>query len=182
METAATSSVLQNQVPPCFFESRWYAIYTCARHEKRVAEQLGNRRVTHYLPLYEAVHRWKDRRKSVQLPLFPGYVFVRIALRERAQILQVRGVVRLVGFNGMPTPLAEEEVDGLRRALVEGIRAEPHRYLNIGRRVRITSGPLVGREGILKRWKGALRVVLSTEWLRRSIIVDIDASHVRPID
>lgn len=182
MEIATVSSVLQNQEPPCFFNPRWYAIYTCARHEKLVAQQLGNRGVTHYLPLYEAVHRWKDRRKSVQLPLFSGYVFVRIALQGRAQILQVRGVVRFVSFNGTPTPLAEEEVDGLRRALSEGIRAEPHRYLNIGRRVRITSGPLAGREGILKRWKGALRVVLSTEWLRRSIVVDIDASHVRPID
>jgi transcription antitermination factor NusG len=181
MELTATHSAPQAQMP-LFLEPHWYAIYTCAQQEKRVAQRLGNSAVTHYLPLYETVHRWKDRRKSIQSPLFPGYVFVRIALRDRVQVLQVPGVVRLVSFNGTPTTLAEEEIEGLRRALAEGTRVEPYRYLNVGRRVRITSGPLVGREGVLKRWRGALRVVLSTEWLRRSIIVDIDASHVMPVN
>lgn len=162
-------------------EPHWYATYTCAQHEKRVARQLDAHGVTHYLPLYEAVHHWKDRRKLVQLPLFPGYVFARIRLEDRLQVLRLPGVVRLVGFNGLPVTIANEEVEGLRRALAKGIRAEPHPYLSIGQRVRITSGPLVGREGILKRWKGALRVVLSTELLKRSIALDIDALNVQPL-
>src|SRR5436309_8815050 len=97
---------------------------------------------------------------NMQLPLFPGYVFVRLALRDRMQVLQVPSVVRLVGFNGAPAALAEEEVESLRCTLIQGVRAEPHAYLRVGRRVRITAGPLAGREGILKRWRGALRVVL----------------------
>src|SRR5258708_6550370 len=117
----------------------------------------------------------------LQLPLFPGYLFVRISLHDRLKVLQVPSVVRLVGFNGVPTALAEEEVEGLRRALAAGLRMEPHPYLTVGRRVRITAGPLAGREGILKRRKGTLRVVLSTELIQRSVFVDIDVSSVVPV-
>lgn len=127
------------------------------------------------------MRRWKDRRVRLQLPLFPGYVFVRLALRDHLKVLQVPSVVRLVGFGRMPTPLADEEIESLRRALTGGLRAEPHPYLKVGRRVRIVTGPLAGREGILKRWKGDLRVVLSTDLIQRSILVDVDPSSVVPI-
>src|SRR5260370_578302 len=122
-----------------------YGAYTSANHEKCVAQQLGVRLIEHFVPLYESVRRWRDRKVRLHLPLFPGYVFVRLALRDRLQVLQVPGVVRLVGFTGAPVALAEEEVESLRRALVEGLRAEPHPYLRVGRRVLITAEPLAGR-------------------------------------
>ena len=172
----------ENHLPIESSLERWYAVYTRAQHEKRVAEQLAQRTIGNFLPVYEAVHRWKDRSVRLQLPLFPGYLFVRIALTDRLKVLQVPSVVRLVGFHGGPTALADEEVEGLRRALAEGVRAEPHPYLKVGRRVRITAGPLAGREGILKRWKGDLRVVLSTDLIRRSILVDVDAGCVVPVN
>src|SRR5713226_7668983 len=131
----AISSVLDRDasenvnLPSDYLEPRWYAAYTSANHEKRVTLQLGQRSVEHFLPLYESARRWKDRKMRLQLPLFPGYVFVRLALRDRLQVLQVPSVVRLVGFNGHPSALAEEEIEGLRRALAEGVRAEPHPYL-----------------------------------------------------
>jgi transcription antitermination factor NusG len=164
-----------------YVEPRWYAAYTRAQHEKRVALQLEERAVENFLPVYESVHKWRDRNKRMQLPLFPGYVFVRLALRDRLKVLQVPSVVRLVGFSGIPTAIAEEEVEGLRRALAEGVRAEPHPFLRVGRHVRVTSGPLAGREGILKRWKGSVRIVLSLELIQRSILVDIAASSVVPL-
>jgi transcription antitermination factor NusG len=176
-----TSSVERCDLAVMQVEPHWYAVYTRAQHEKSVAQQMEERAIERFLPLYEALHRWKDRRKRVQLALFPGYVFARLALRYRLELLQIPGVVRLVGFNGMPVALAEEEVESLRHALIDGVRAEPHPYLRVGRRVRITDGPLTGREGILKRWKGDLRVVLSTELIQRSILVDIDASSVVPV-
>jgi len=167
---------------PMSFEGRhWYVAHTCANHEKRIAIQLGQRSIEHFLPLYDSMRRWKDRRMNLQLPLFPGYLFVRLALRDRMQVLQVPSVVRLVGFNGAPAALADEEVESLRCALMRGVRAKPHPFLRVGRRVRITAGPLAGREGILVRWKGDLRVVLSTELIQRSILVDIDASSVAPV-
>jgi transcription antitermination factor NusG len=176
-----TSSAQSARLPSSYWEPLWYAAYTSANHEKRVAVQFAARSVEHFLPMYESIRRWKDRRVKLQLPLFPGYVFVRLALRDTMQVLQVPSVVRLVGFNGVPATLAEEEVESLRRTLLEGVRVEPHPFLRIGHRVRITAGPLAGREGILKRWKGDLRVVLSSELIQRSIMVDIDASAVEPV-
>lgn len=167
--------------PTEYVQPRWYAAYTKANHEKRVAVQLGQRSLEHFLPVYESLRRWRDRRVKLELPLFPGYVFVRIALQERLRVLQVPGVARLVGFSGAPTPLADEEIESLRHAFVEGLRAEPHPYLKTGRRVRIVTGPLADHEGILKRWKGELRVVLSIELIHRSILVDVDASSVVPV-
>lgn len=164
-----------------YSEPRWYAAYTSANHEKRVALHLVERSVEHFLPVYESVRRWKDRRVKLELPLFPGYVFVRLALRERLRVQQVPGVARLVGFSGAPTSLADEEIESLRRALVEGLRAEPHPYLKVGRPVRIVAGPLAGREGILKRWKGDFRVLLSIELIHRSILVDVDGSSLVPL-
>jgi transcription antitermination factor NusG len=105
-----------------------------------------------------------------------------MALREKLRVQQIPGVARLVGFDRTPAALPDEEIESLRTSLASGMRAEPHPYQIVGRRVRITTGPLAGREGILKRWKGDMRVVLSTELIQRSILVDIDASAVTPIN
>jgi transcription antitermination factor NusG len=168
-------------LPADYLELRWYAAYTCANHEKRVREQLEPRSIESYLPLYEAVRRWKDRRMRLQLPLFPGYVFVRMALVDRLRVLQVPSVVRLVGFNGHLAALPDAEIEGLKNGLACGVRAEPHPFLTAGRRVRIKGGPLEGREGILLRRKGSLRVVLSIELIHRSIVVDVDVADVQPL-
>ena len=159
----------------------WYAAYTSANHEKRVAEQLSVRAVDHFLPLYSSVRRWKDRRVQLQLPLFPGYVFVRLALRDRLQVLEIPSVARLVGFNGSPTPLPDDEIAALKVGLESGVQAVPHPYLKVGRRVRITNGPFEGLEGILVRRKNELRFVISLELIQRSVLLDVDASWVEPV-
>lgn len=166
---------------PDYHERRWYAAYTSANHEKRVDLQLGQRSVEHFLPLYESVRRWKDRKMRLQLPLFPGYVFVRLALCDRLRVLQVPSLVRLVGFSGQPSALPDEEIKALKTASACGMRAEPHPFLTVGRRVRITSGPFEGRQGILLRKKGTLRVVLSVELIMRSIVIDVDTADVVPV-
>jgi transcription antitermination factor NusG len=163
-----------------FCEPHWYAVYTIANHEKRVAGHLASKLIEHFLPLYDTVRRWKDRRVRLQRPLFDGYVFVRIALPDRSHVLQVPGVVKLVGCNGQPTALADAEIEGLRKALTVGVRAEPHPRLTVGRRVQISSGPLEGRQGILLRKKGSVRVVLSIDLIMRSIVVDVDVADVEP--
>jgi transcription antitermination factor NusG len=159
----------------------WYAAYTCAHHEKRVAEQLSVRSVEHFLPLYESVRRWKDRRVQLQLPLFPGYVFVRIALRDRLQVLEIPSVARLVGFNGTPTPLPEGEIEALKAGLEGGVRAMPHPYLKVGRRVRVIAGPLEGLEGIVIRKKNGLWFAVSLDLIQRSIVADVDAADVESV-
>jgi transcription antitermination factor NusG len=165
---------------PAFLEPRWYAAYTSANHEKRVAEQLALRSVEHYLPLYASVRQWKDRKTKLQLPLFAGYVFVRLALRDRLQVLQAPGVVRLVGFNGLPCALAEEDINAIQKCLDGGCRVEPHPYLQVGRRARVRSGPLQGMEGIILRRKNNTRFVLSFELIMRSVAVEIDGMELEP--
>jgi transcription antitermination factor NusG len=166
---------------PDWLVSRWYALYTCSRHEKQVARQLERRGIEHFLPLYTAVRRWKDRRVRLQLPLFPGYVFVRIALRDRVQVLQIPGAVALVGTNGRATALQETDIAMIRRGLAGGLTIEPHPYLKVGRRVRIRSGALAGAEGVLMRKKGAVRVVISLDLIMRSVAVEVDAADVEAV-
>ena len=161
-------------------EPHWYAAYTCANHEKRGANQLVERNVEHFLPVYSSVRRWKDRRVTLDLPLFPGYVFVRLALRERLRVLQIPSVVRLVGFGSDPIPLPDAEIQPLRSGLACQLRAKPHPLLTVGRHVRIKSGPLAGLQGILLRRKGGCRVVVSIELIQRSIIVDTDLADIEP--
>jgi len=161
-------------------EGNWYALYTCPRHEKRVAEQIKQRRISCFLPLYRSVRRWKDRRKELELALFPGYVFVRIDLKDRLRVLQMASVVRFVSFNGHPVPLPDREMESLINGLSSGGRAEPHPYLAVGRSVRVKSGPLAGAQGILVRRKDRLRVVLSLELIMRSVAVEVDESDIEP--
>jgi len=158
----------------------WYAAYTSANHEKCVAQQLGVRLIEHFVPLYESVRRWRDRKVRLHLPLFPGYVFVRLALRDRLQVLQVPGVARLVGFNGLPCALPDSEMEALKAGLASGVRAEPHRFLTAGRRVRVTAGPLTGMEGFIARKKNGARFVISLEIIQRSVAVDVDAVELEP--
>jgi transcription antitermination factor NusG len=159
-------------------EFRWYAAHVRANHERRVAEQLAQRSVEFILPLYESVRQWKDRRIKLQLPLFPGYVLVRIELNGRLRVLQVPGVARFVGFNGQPAPLQDAEIDVLRGKLNGPVRAEPHPFLQIGRRVRVKRGPLEGFEGFLVRQKQKYRVVLSIDTIMRSIAAEVDLADV----
>ena len=164
-----------------YAEPRWYAAYTSANHEKRVADQLASRSVEHFLPVYQSLRRWKDRRVQLELPLFPGYVFLHLALGDRLRVLQIPGLARLVGFGDKPVAIADDEVESLRSAQLQGVRLEPHPFLKAGRRVRITAGPLAGREGVLKRFKGELRVLLSIDLIERSVLADIDVSSVMPL-
>jgi transcription antitermination factor NusG len=143
--------------------------------------QLDVRGVEHFLPVYMSVRRWKDRRVTLQFPLFPGYVFVRLALRDRWRVQQLPGVARLVGFGGEPVALEDREVDGLREALSMGMKATPHPNLNVGRKVRVITGPLAGREGVLKRRNGSFRFVLSMDLIQRSILVDVDVASIEPL-
>jgi transcription antitermination factor NusG len=181
MVTAAVNAATHVGYPgmdTSFFEPLWYVVYTNANHEKRVAQQLGQRSIEHLLPLYDSVRRWKDRRVHLQMPLFPGYVFVRFALRDRLQVLQIPSVAHLVSFNGRPTALPIEDIQTIQNCLNHGSQVEPHPYLQTGRRARVRSGPLQGLEGIILRRKNKTRFVLSFELIMRSVAVEIDETEL----
>jgi transcription antitermination factor NusG len=156
----------------------WYAIYTFPRHEKRVAEQVEQRSFPCFLPLYRSMRRWKDRRKELELVLFPGYVFVRMALASKLLVLQVPGVVRLVSFNGQPAALPIAEIEALRTRWSGELKVEPHPYLRVGRRVRVHSGPMQGLEGIIVRRKDCCRIIFSIDLIMRSVAVEVDEADL----
>lgn len=158
--------------------SAWYAAYTCARHEKRIAQQLQERRIEYFLPLYRSVRRWKDRKKELELVLFPGYIFVRVQQADRLRVLQLPGVVRFVSFNGQPAALPENDIEALRNGLLHNLRPENHPYLTSGRRVRVVYGPLSGAQGILVRRRNNSRLVISIDAIMRSVAVEIDEADI----
>ncbi len=160
-------------------EPNWYALYTCPRHEKRVAEQIERRSISCFLPLYRSVRHWKDRRKELELALFPGYVFVRMALENKLQVLELPGAVRLVSFNGKPAAVPADEIETLQTRL-SGAKIEPHPYLRTGRRVRVRSGAMEGLEGIVVRRKDRCRIVFSIDLIMRSVAVEVDQDDLEP--
>jgi len=161
--------------------SQWYALYTCARHEKRVAEQIERRRMSCYLPLYRSVRRWKDRRKELELALFPGYVFVHMSLANKVKVLEVPGAVRLVSFNGQPAALPAEEIEMLRTRLASNSKVEPHPFLRAGRKVRVHSGPFQGLEGVVVRRKDRCRLIFSIDLIQRSLAIEVDEADLEAV-
>jgi transcription antitermination factor NusG len=163
------------------FAAKWFAAYTNSRHEKCVASQFAERRIESFLPLYAMRHRWRNRCEMlVELPLFRNYVFVRIDPRERVRVLEVPGVLSLVGFGRVLAPLPDFEIEALRSGLAHR-KIEPHPYLVIGERVRIKAGPMAGMEGVLVRKKNNFRVVLALDVIMQSVAVEVDADELEPL-
>ena len=154
----------------------WCAAYTLPRHEKAVADRLVREEVEAYLPLYWAVRRWNRRTVNLELPLFPGYVFVKMMITNRVRVLAHPGVIRLVGFNGKVAALPDDEIETLRSSLAI-YRAEPYPYLIAGKQIRIRSGPFAGLEGRIVRRKGKMRLITSIDLIRRSILLELDAAE-----
>jgi transcription antitermination factor NusG len=166
---------------PAPFQPGWYALYTCSRHEKQVARHLDSRQVTNLLPLYESVRRWKDRKVRLELPLFPGYLFVHIPFEQRIKVLTIPGAVSLVGANGCALPVPVEDVERLRNGMRDGVSMMPHPFLTAGRCVRIRRGPFAGGVGFLLRKKGVFRVVISFDLIKQSMALELDACDIEPI-
>jgi transcription antitermination factor NusG len=162
-------------------DSAWWALYTRHQHEKTVADMLTAKGFEVFLPLYESMRRWKDRKKMLSLPLFPCYVFVRGGLNRRLQVVTTPGV-HMILFHGENVAMIPEAEIGVIRKTVEGAyRVEPHPYLKVGERVRVIRGSLEGVEGVLIRKKNMCRLVLSVSMVAQSVAVEIDAADVEPI-
>jgi len=162
------------------FSANWFAAYTSSHHEKRVALHFAQRQIESFLPLFATPRRWRNRCEMiVELPLFPNYLFVRIDPRQHARVLEVPGVLSMVGFGQILAPLPDFEIEVLRSALGQR-RIEPHPYLVIGERVRIKAGPMTGVEGVLVRKKTNLRVVLTLDAIMKSVAVEVDADDLEP--
>lgn len=162
---------------------KWFVVYTKCRHEKRAAQHLLQREIAHFLPLYRAERSWKSySRIQLDLPLFPGYLFVNVSDCERVRVLQVPGVAAMVGgLDGKPASITEEEIESLRAGILHRC-AEPHPYLAAGQRVRIRSGALAGFEGRVVRVKNRLRVVLALDLIMQSFSVEVENDELELLE
>lgn len=162
---------------------RWYAVHTRARHEKLVAERLQERGMTAFLPLVKETHRWSDRKKTVELPLFSCYTFVRMAasVEERLKVCQTNGVLQIVGPRGEGAPIPDEQIEAVRILLNEHLPWSEHPFLKVGQRVRIRGGAMDGVEGILLARNGDRTLVVSVDVIQRSLAVRIEGYHVEPL-
>lgn len=183
MSTGIQSWEMPTPVPAVSEESRsWYALQTRCRHEKMVACRLQERGVVSFLPMVTEVHRWSDRKKKVELPLFGCYVFARLlpTNEDRLRALRIDGVFGLVGVPGVGTPIPDEQIDAVRMIVQERLTWTSHPFLKIGQRVRIRSGALDGVEGILVSRRGECTLVVSIDAIERSLAVRIEGYDVEP--
>lgn len=167
--------------PSSDWNSGWYAVHTRHQHERNIARALTGKGFEVFLPLYTAVHRWKDRDKQLSLPLFPCYVFLHSPRERWHPILTTPGVHSVLGFGGKRSMIPCSEIDAVRRMVGSPLKAEPHPYLKCGDRVRLRAGPLQGLEGILLRKRNVWKLLVSVEMLQRSVAVEVDASMVERI-
>jgi len=170
----------QLSLEPGASSKHWYALFTRSNHEKKVAAYCADRRLEHYLPLYSSIHHWSNNRKAeVHVPLFPGYMFVRITEKERIRVLSAPGAIHLVGTGCTPVAIPDSEIDLLQTSL-KLHRFEPYPYLAVGAKVRVRSGALAGMSGVIVRYKNTFRVVLSIELIQQSVALEIDSSDLEP--
>jgi len=181
----ATNQVWQSpeSAPVAAFDSQWYALHTRPRHEKLIVQRLAERGVETFLPIVTEVHRWSDRKKTVQLPLFGCYVFAQFTpiRTERLRVLRVDGVLGLVGSHGEGTPIPAEQIDSVRTLIDGNIPWAAHPFLKIGQRVRIRSGALDGLEGILTSRNGDETLVISVDAIQRSLAVRVKGYQVEAV-
>ena len=179
MSAGANATMAQSSWP--LSVPQWVAVYTSVNQEKSVAAQFQLRGIECFLPLYKTVRRRTDRRVTLDLPLFPGYLFACIPLMHRLRVLEVPRVVRIVGNHGTAAVVAEEEIRGLRNGLsIRGVVA-PCQYLPKGTAVLVKNGPFAGCKGVLVRRKSGYRVMISLEVIRQAFTIEVGEEDVERV-
>ena len=159
----------------------WYALQVRSRKENYVASQILGHGYECLLPTYKSIRQWSDRKKELEQPLFPGYLFCRFNFQDRRALVTTPGVLQIVGNGRIAIPVSDEEIGALRLAVASGVPKQPWPYLGVGQKVRVNYGTLAGLEGILVNLKGNHRVVLSVTLLQRSVAMEVDITWLSPV-
>ena len=166
--------------PAAAADVRWFALWTRSRHEQVVREQLQQKAIEAFLPTVTRWSRWKDRKKKIDWPLFPGYCFARFDVRERLPVLKCAGVVSIISFEGEPAPIPDYEIHGIRQLVESDLAYDPCPMIREGDMVEVKSGPLKGVVGRLVRKNDKARLVLSVDLIGQAVSVEVDAADVKP--
>ena len=161
----------------------WYAVHTRSRHEKKVADEIEDKGIRAFLPQVTRIHQWSDRRKKVDLPLFPGYVFVHTntSPEARLSVLRVPGVAGFVGSQGRGTPIPDKQIDDIRLILDQNVPFELYPFLEVNQRVRIRGGCLDGVEGVLLAKNPDHSLVVSIDLIKRSLLVRVSGYELERV-
>ncbi len=159
----------------------WYAIYTRPRHEKKVFESLTEKKIETFLPLITRVRQWKDRKKRVEMPLFSSYLFVHFDYKYRFDVLQTKGVVKIINFNGVPAIVPDWQIESLKKMLEHPEKIRLENYIRPGEIVEVIEGPFKGMRGMIKKLKNETRLVITIEGIMQSVSVDIDRDFVKKV-
>jgi transcription termination/antitermination protein NusG len=172
--------VASSQVDTSF----WYAVHVRSRHEKRVAAELEQKGITTFLPLLSETRKWSDRKVKVEFPLFSCYLFVNIAAapETRVSVLRTSGVLTFVGGNHLESPIPTQQIEQIQTILEKKIPFSTHPYLEVGQRVRICGGALDGVEGVLSRFGGNNRLIISVQTIQRSLSITVEGYDVEPLE
>ena len=165
--------------PPVVADVHWYALWTRSRHEQVVREQLERKHVEVFLPTITKWSRWKDRKKKLDWPLFPGYCFARFDQRDRLPVLKCVGVVNIVSVDGEPAPISDTEINGVRQLVESDLAYDPCPMIHEGMMVEVVHGPLKGVIGRLVRKNDKARLVLSVNLIGQAVSAEVDASDVK---
>jgi transcription antitermination factor NusG len=160
---------------------QWFALRVKPHRERVVASAAHHKGFEEFLPLYKCRHRWSDRSKVLELPLFPGYVFCRLNEEDRFALLTIPGVVHLVSNGRVPMPIDDEEISAIQTAIRSEIPVEPWHFLEVGERIKLSAGPLAGLEGFLVQADDQKRVVVGLTVLKRSIAVEVERHWIEPL-
>ena len=172
-----TDPALESTTP---VDAAWYAVWTRSRHERVVREQLAQKQIEAFLPTVTRWSRWKDRKKKVDWPLFPGYCFARFDGSTRLTVLKCAGVVSIVSFDGTLAPIPSQEIDAIRQLVESELQYDPCPFMHEGMVVEVVHGPLTGVVGRLVRKGAHARLVLSVDLIGQAVSVDVEAADVRP--
>jgi transcription antitermination factor NusG len=178
-DSAAAPAHLSGDDPQT--ESRWFAVWTRSRHEQVVRTQLAEKQVPVFLPTLKKWSRWKDRRKQIDVPLFPGYVFARFDPEHRLQVLKCSGVVSIVSVNGTPAPVPDEEIESIRTLVTSTLPFDPCPTIRTGTMVEVVHGPLKGVVGRLTRKGTQSRLILAVNLIGQGVSVQVDAADVQAL-
>jgi transcription antitermination factor NusG len=156
----------------------WYALRVRSNTEFLVGRALRSRGLDEFLPTYKTRRQWSDRVKSLEVPLFSGYLFCKMNWCERSTVIRTPGVLGMVSFGGVPTPIPNEEIEAVQNLVQTKLPLEPWPFLRIGQHVEVTWGPLAGLRGTILRFKANYRLVVSVNLLQRSVAAEVDSSWV----
>ena len=175
----ANSMAAWKEIP----QPQWFAVQTKPRYEKKIHSTLASAGIDTFLPLTREVHRWSDRRMTVEVPLFPGYLFVHIIPLpgNRLPVLRTSGVISFVGIRQQGTAIPDDQIEHLRKLIENRIGVGPHTFLRVGQRVRIRGGCLEGLEGLLVANEGDRRLIISVEAIQKSVAFSVKGYEIEPV-